>query len=128
MRASLDIARMSRENSSATFETGPLQELRRQLESLSTLGSADALGDFGSNTAAAAAAAAAMEAALEVGSVGRESSTRVERLLQERQRSMLRIKSTTQLTDEDDETRSVPSEEQSGEPPRARQRLIMNGP
>jgi trehalose 6-phosphate synthase/phosphatase len=76
MRASLDIARMSRENSSATFETGPLQELRRQLESLSTLGSADALGDFGSNTAAAAAAAAAaMEAALEVGSVGRESLT-----------------------------------------------------
>ena len=126
MRASLDIARMSRENSSTTFETGPLQELRRQLESLSTLGSADALGDFGTNTAAAAAAAAAaMEAALDGGGGGRESSTRVERLLQERQRSMLRIKSTAQLTDEDDETRSVPSEEQSGEPPRARQRLII---
>jgi trehalose 6-phosphate synthase/phosphatase len=126
MRASLDIARLSRENSSATFETGPLQELRRQLESLSTLGSADALGDFGTNTAAAAAAAAAaMEAALDGGGGGRESSTRVERLLQERQRSMLRIKSTAALTDEDDETRSALSEEQSGEPPRARQRLII---
>jgi len=117
---------LSRENSSATFETGPLQELRRQLESLSTLGSADALGDFGTNTAAAAAAAAAaMEAALDGGGGGRESSTRVERLLQERQRSMLRIKSTAALTDEDDETRSALSEEQSGEPPRARQRLII---
>ena len=38
---------------------------------------------------------------------------------------MLRIKSTAALTDEDDETRSALSEEQSGEPPRARQRLII---
>ena len=120
MRTSLDIARLSRENSSATFETGPLQGLRRRLRSLSTLGSADALGDFGTNTAAAAAAAAAaMEAALDGGGGGRESSTRVERLLQERQRSMLRIKSTAALRDEDGEARSALSEEQSGEPPRA---------
>ena len=38
---------------------------------------------------------------------------------------MLRIKSTAALTDEDDETHSALSEEQSGEPPRARQRLII---
>ena len=76
MRTSLDIARLSRENSSATFETGPLQELRRQLESLSTLGSADALGDFGTNTAAAAAAAAAMEAALDGGGGGARADAR----------------------------------------------------
>jgi len=126
MRASFDHARISRENSTAMLETGPLQELRRQLESLSTLGSSDALGDFGTNTAAAAAAAAAaVEAALDGGSGGRESSKRVDRLLQERQRSMLRIKSQAQLTDEDDESRSVPSEDQNGEPPRPRQRLII---
>lgn len=131
VRASFDIAshsRMSRENSSASLENRPLQELRRQLESLSTLGSADALGDFGGNAqVAAAAAAAAMDAALEQpGSLKRESSTRVERLLQERQRSMLRIKSTAQLTEEDDETRSAPSEDPNGnESPNKRQRLII---
>ena len=116
----------SRDNSNTnmSMESGPLKELRRQLESLSTLGSADALGDLSTNAAAAAAAAAAaVEAALDSGSAGRESSTRVERLLQERQRSMQRIKSATHLTDEDDDT--CPSEEHVGEPPRVRQRLII---
>ena len=38
----------SRDNSNTnmSMESGPLKELRRQLESLSTLGSADALGDL----------------------------------------------------------------------------------
>ena len=94
-----------RENAASNMESGPLKELRRQLESLSTLGSSDCLGELGSN--AAAAAAAAVEAALESGNISRDKSTRVERLLQERQRSMQRIKSSTVITpatEEDDDT------------------------
>jgi hypothetical protein len=67
-----------------SVESGPLKELRRQLESLTgTLGSSDTLGDLSPNAAAAAAAAAAaVEAALEGGGHGGDKSTRVERLLQ----------------------------------------------
>jgi hypothetical protein len=103
VRTSFDIAshsRMSRENSSASLgENRPaLQELRRQLESLSALGSADALGGDGGSIAAAAAAAA-MDAAMDGtggggtlnGDEPRTSSTRVERLLKERQQSMVSI-------------------------------------
>tara|TARA_B100000475_G_C15026867_1_gene326303 strand:+ start:989 stop:1702 length:714 start_codon:yes stop_codon:yes gene_type:complete len=109
------------------IETGPLKELRRQLESLSTLGSSDALGDLSTNAAAAAAAAAAaVEAALEGGSAKRDKSTRVERLLQERQRSMQRIKSATfLLSNVEDYEETCPLEDHEGEPARNKQRLII---
>jgi trehalose 6-phosphate synthase/phosphatase len=81
---------------------------------------------MGAGAAPAAAAAAAVEAALEGSNISRDKSTRVERLLQERQRSMQRIKSSTLITavtEEDDDT--CPSEDQGGDHSRVKQRLII---
>lgn len=111
-------------------ESGPLKELRRQLESLTgQLGSSEALRDLNSSAAAATAvAAAAVEAALD-GGHGIEKSSRVERLLQERQRSMQRIRSDSNMshvTETHGDEDTCPSENDHGaELPRVRQRLVI---
>lgn len=96
-------------------DNGPLKELRRQLQSLTSLGSSDSNSDMMTGATAPDSSC-----------VNRDKSTRVERLLQQRQRSMQRIKSTTVLTSAFDAIDDTSTSEvyKLGEA-RVRQRLII---